>query len=184
LIAPVEAELRERLGESVYGIDAETLEASLIAHLIERKLTIATAESITGGAVADALVSVPGASAAFRGGVVAYDNAIKTSLLGVDPALIAAHGAVSSEVAAAMAAGARDRLGADVAIATTGIAGPTGATPEKPVGLVWFGIAHGNDIRTRSVILPGDRMAVRRRAVSLGLDLAWRSLRTQESALS
>jgi nicotinamide-nucleotide amidase len=183
LIEPVERELRERLGDGVFGVDGATLEASLLERLTRRELTLATAESITGGGVADALVSVPGASAAFRGGVVAYDNALKTSLLGVDAALIASHGAVSEQVAAAMAQGARERLDADVALSTTGIAGPSGAKPGKPVGLVCFGFADAAGVRTRSVTLPGDRTAIRRRAIAIGLDLAWRSLRTQESAL-
>jgi len=136
-----------------------------------------TAESITGGAIADRFVRVPGASAAFRGGIVAYDNALKTSLLDVDAATIEGHGAVSEEVAVAMARGARARLSADLALATTGIAGPSGGTPDKPVGLVWFALAgEDGNVRTRRVTIPGDRDDIRRRATTLALNLLWRHL--------
>ena len=176
-IAPVEAELRARIGEGIFGSDDETLESAIVGRLAARGATIATAESITGGGLADAFVRVPGASAVFRGGIVAYDNALKTGLLGVPEALLREHGAVSEEVARAMAQGARARLGTDLAVATTGIAGPTGATEGKPIGLVWFALAgpDGN-VETRRVTLPGSRDDVRRRAVIVGLNLVWRYL--------
>jgi nicotinamide-nucleotide amidase len=174
LIDPVERELRERVADGYYGADDETLEDSLVGVLTRSQRTIATAESVTGGGIADAIVSVPGASAAFRGGVVAYDNALKTGLLDVDPALLEAHGAVSEEVAIAMARGARSRCGSDFAVATTGIAGPGGATESKPVGLVWFCVSGPDGDRARSAIIPGDRPAIRRRAVAAAIDMAWR----------
>jgi nicotinamide-nucleotide amidase len=176
LIAPLERELRERIGPGIFGVDGDTLESSIVRALTERGLHLATAESVTGGGIADAIVRVPGASACFRGGVVAYDDALKASLLCVDPALIAQHGAVSGEVAAAMARGAGERLAAEVTIATTGIAGPSGATAEKPVGLVWFGLALGDETIVRRFTFPGERDDIRRRAVTAGMNLLWRHI--------
>jgi len=177
LIAPVEAELRRRIGAYLYGTDETTLPAAIVGRLKARGWSLATAESCTGGAVADRIVSVAGASAAFRGGIVAYDNAVKTALLAVPPAVLDAHGAVSEETAVAMARGARRALGADVAIATTGIAGPDGGTPEKPVGLVWFALASGDDeVETRRLTFPGNRSDVRDRATMAALGLIWRGL--------
>ncbi len=181
-IAPVEAELRERIGNGIYGIDDETLESAIVARLAARGLTISTAESLTGGALADALVRVPGASAVFRGGIVAYDNALKSELLGVDESLLREYGAVSEEVARAMASGAKKRMGSSLAVATTGIAGPTGGSPEKPVGLVWIALA-GEDgsVETRRLTLPGNRDDVRRRSVVAILNLLWRRLEVAQS---
>jgi nicotinamide-nucleotide amidase len=176
LIAPLERDLRERIGPGIFGVDDETLEGAVVRALAGRGLQLATAESITGGAVADAIVRVPGASACFRGGVVAYDDAVKSSLLGVEPHLLERHGAVSEEVAVAMATGARERLRADVAVATTGIAGPTGATPDKPVGLVFIALSLGGESVVRRLNLPGDRDDIRRRAVTASMNLLWRRL--------
>ena len=144
--------------------------------LVDAKLTLAAAESITGGGIADAIVERPRCERVLPGRFVAYDNAVKSGALGVDPALIAEHGAVSEDVALAMACGARERLGSDIAIATTGIAGPTGATEGKPVGLVWFAVADASGARARSTIFPGDRAAIRRRAIAAALDMAYRSV--------
>lgn len=177
LISPVENELRERIGAGIFGTDEQTLEGAILDALAQRRLWISSAESLTGGAVAERFVRVPGASAAFRGGVVAYDNALKRSLLGVSAELLETHGSVSEEVAAAMARGARERLAADLAIATTGIAGPSGGTAEKPVGLVWFALAdERGDVRTVRRTIPGDRDDVRRRATTIALTIAWRHL--------
>jgi nicotinamide-nucleotide amidase len=175
LIAPVEAALRARIGPAVYGTDEETLESALVRLLSAHGRTLATAESVTGGGIADALVCVPGASACFRGAVVAYDNAVKIEVLGVDPALLAEHGAVSEEVAVAMARGARAVLHADIALATTGIAGPAGATATKPVGLVWFAlVSPDGEITTQRAVFPGGRDDVRQRAVLTALSSLWR----------
>jgi nicotinamide-nucleotide amidase len=176
MIAPLERELRERIGPGIFGVDGDTLESAIVARLTERGLTLATAESLTGGGVADAIVGVPGASACFLGGVVAYADAAKAAVLGVDAALIAAHGAVSEEVAMAMARGARARFAADVGISTTGIAGPAGATEEKPVGLVWYACATAGETVARSISVPGERADVRARAVNLALNLLWRTV--------
>lgn len=177
LIEPVAAELVRRIGPGIYGTDETTLEGAIAGELIRRNLTIGTAESCTGGAIAEALVRVPGVSATLKGGIVAYANEVKERLLGVDPALIERYGAVSEEVAAAMAAGARERLGVDVAISTTGIAGPDGGSDEKPVGLVWYGLAaEDGRVEARRHIFPGNRADIRMRATMTAFNILWRHL--------
>jgi nicotinamide-nucleotide amidase len=184
MLAPLAAELRGRIGSGYFGDDETTLESAIVSELVRRRLTVGTAESCTGGAVADALVDVAGASQTFRGSIVAYANDIKAGLLGVPEATLAAAGAVSEETALAMARGARARLGVDVAVSTTGIAGPDGGTPEKPVGLVWFGYA-GPDGEAEAVKLnfPGTRADIRRRAATAALSLIWRRLESTRPAL-
>jgi nicotinamide-nucleotide amidase len=177
LIEPVAAELTRRIGAGIFGTDDTTLEGAIANELIRRGLKLATAESCTGGSISDAFVRVPGVSATFLGSVVAYSNSIKEQVLGVDPADIQRVGAVSEEVAIAMARGARERLGADVAISTTGIAGPEGGTPEKPVGLVWFGLAtEDGRVSARRHVFPGARSDVRMRATMTALNILWRHL--------
>jgi nicotinamide-nucleotide amidase len=134
-------------------------------------LRLATAESCTGGMVAARLTDIPGSSASFVGGVVAYSDDVKQSELGVPEELLAAHGAVSAEAAAAMAEGARQRLGADVAVAVTGVAGPGGGTPEKPVGRVHLHVAGPDGSLTRMLDLPGERGQIRVRATVTALHL-------------
>ncbi|MDR5697892.1 MAG: competence/damage-inducible protein A [Armatimonadota bacterium] len=148
MLASAEAALRKRLGDAVYGVDDETLEMAVARLLSGQGVTVAVAESCTGGLVGHRLTNVPGSSAYFLGGVVAYANEAKQALLGVSQALLERHGAVSGEVAEAMARGVRERFGADVGLGTTGIAGPTGATPERPVGLVFLSLAGAGDART------------------------------------
>ena len=125
------------------------LAAGLVSMLQERGFTFATAESCTGGAIARAVVSVSGCSSVMRGGVVAYHNDVKSGVLGVDEGLIAKYGAVSEEVVIGMAEGVSALLGADCAVATSGVAGPGGGTPDKPVGTVWLAVKAGILIRTR-----------------------------------
>ncbi len=144
---------------------AERLGAVLRA----RGLTAATAESCTGGLVGAAITAVAGSSDYYLGGVVAYANATKVRLLGVAPEDLTAFGAVSAEVARAMAAGARARLGADVAVSVTGIAGPGGGSPEKPVGLVYVGVATAWGCTAARHQLDGDRAAIRAAAVDAAL---------------
>ena len=136
------------------------------------ELSVAAAESCTGGMVAARLTDVPGSSDVVLGGVVAYANEVKTAELGVAEALLTAHGAVSAEVAAAMAAGVRSRLGADVGISVTGVAGPGGGTDEKPVGLVHLHVSSPDGEKGRQFSLPGDREAIRARATVAALHLA------------
>jgi len=141
LLRPVEAEIRARAGVACFGADDDSLASVVLEQLRQRGQTLAVAESCTGGGLGAALAAVPGASEVFLGGVIAYANAVKQGLLGVPAALLAAHGAVSDPVAQAMAEGARRATGADWALAVTGIAGPGGGSPEKPVGLVHIALA-------------------------------------------
>jgi len=170
------ADVRARLGDCVYGEGFGSLPEHVGAQLAERGVTLAIAESCTGGLAAELLTRIPGSSRYFLGGVVAYANAVKTALLGVPAELLAAHGAVSAEVARAMAEGVRERLGADLGLAFTGIAGPDGGTADKPVGLVHWAVASRTGTVLRDRVFIGDRLAIRRRATFAGFDLLRRSL--------
>ena len=177
-IAPLETQIAERLAGHVYGVDATTLESAIHAGLRERNWRAASAESCTGGRIAAALTRTPGASQTYLGGIVAYDNVLKVAELGVDERMLATVGAVSQETALAMAQGALKRFGAQVAIATTGIAGPDGGSPEKPVGLVWLALASADGRRKAwRVDFRGEREAIQRRAATMALGLMWKWLR-------
>lgn len=136
-----------------------------------RGVTLALAESCTGGMIAARLTDLPGASSYLLGGVVAYANSVKKNVLGVRTKTLAAYGAVSEAVAREMALGARDRLGADAAVAVTGIAGPGGGSPTKPVGTVWIAAVFGDEVRARHCLFDGDRAEIRERAVDAALAL-------------
>ncbi len=168
--------MRERLGTHVFGADAETIEAVIQRWLVEHDATIAVGESCTGGRIASALTATPGASKTFLGAVVAYDYAVKIAQLGVRPETLAQHGAVSEATVLEMARGVRERLGTTYGLSVTGIAGPEGGTPEKPVGLVWFGFAGPQAAYARSFTFRGDRGAIQRRASVMALGLLWYSL--------
>lgn len=170
------AHLRRPLERHLFTEDERTVQELVLELCRARGLTLATAESCTGGLVAARLTDVPGASDVFAGGVVAYADAVKESELGVPAETLAAHGAVSAETAAAMARGARERLGADVAVAVTGIAGPGGGTPEKPVGLVHFHAVSPDGEQALRVELPGDREWIRSRSTMSALHLVRRLL--------
>ena len=159
------------LGEFVFAADERPLAEIVLDLLRARGWKAATAESCTGGMVAAKLTDIAGSSDAFAGGVVVYSNELKMSLLGVPPGLLDTHGAVSAEVAEAMAEGARERLGADVAVSVTGVAGPGGGTPEKPVGLVYLHVASPAGGEGRQMEWPGDRAIVRARATVGALQL-------------
>lgn len=148
-----------------------TLAERLVELLKARGLTCATAESCTGGGVGSALTAVPGSSAVFLGGVISYANAVKHDVLGVSAVTLDTVGAVSPETAAQMAEGARRLTKADLAVSVTGIAGPDGGSAEKPVGLVWFGLATPGGTRTERAIFAGDRAAVREQAVRHALGM-------------
>ena len=138
---------------------------NLVELLKARGLVCATAESCTGGGVGSAITAVPGSSAVFAGGVISYSNDVKRGVLGVSADDLERVGAVSSEVAAQMAAGVRKLLKVDLAVSLTGIAGPDGGSAEKPVGLVWFGLATKDGVRTEKAIFRGDREGIRENAV-------------------
>jgi nicotinamide-nucleotide amidase len=169
--AGLEAALAERLEQWLFARDERRVEELVLSLAAARGLRLATAESCTGGLVAARLTSVPGSSESFVGAVVAYADEVKLAELDVPQELLAEHGAVSAEVAAAMAEGARRRLGADVAVAVTGVAGPGGGTPEKPVGLVHLHAAGPDGSLTRVLDLPGEREQIRIRATVTALHL-------------
>jgi nicotinamide-nucleotide amidase len=173
------AALAERLGTAAWGEGDADL-AAVVGHaLVDRGLTVATAESCTGGLVAKRLTDAPGASAWMKGGIVAYSNGAKSALLGVAEDLIAGHGAVSEPVVRAMVENARVRLAADCALAVTGIAGPGGGTPEKPVGTVWIAAAVRDRVETRLVRQAGSRSEIRERSAQAVLALVLGLLRTE-----
>jgi nicotinamide-nucleotide amidase len=161
--------MRGALGDHVFATDERPLPEIVLALARERGLTLATAESCTGGLVAGELTSIAGSSDVVAGGAVTYSNELKQRLLGVPADLLERHGAVSAEVAEAMAEGARERLGADVAVSVTGVAGPGGGTPDKPVGLVFLHVAGPGGGRAHRMQWPGDRGVVRRRATVAAL---------------
>jgi nicotinamide-nucleotide amidase len=169
-IAPVEQTIRDRLGKFVYGVDSEELQDAVIRLLDDKRKTLATAESITAGLVANRLAQVPGASVWFHGGIVAYTNRVKADLLGVPQELLDIHGAVSAPVAEAMAVGCRARLGSDLAVSTTGLAGPGGATPDKPIGLVFVGLAWAGGVSSTSFNWSGTRIEVQSRTAKHALN--------------
>lgn len=148
-----------------------TVAEKLVELLKARGLTVATAESCTGGGVGFAITSVAGSSAVFAGGVISYSNEVKANVLGVSREDLNRVGAVSAEVAAQMAVGVRKLLGTDLAVSLTGIAGPDGGSEEKPVGLVWFGLASEKDVRAEKAIFRGDRARVRELAVTHALGM-------------
>jgi nicotinamide-nucleotide amidase len=180
--ARIAESMRQSLSHYLFGEDERTISEIVLDLCRVRGLTLATAESCTGGMVASRLTSVPGASDVFVGSVVAYANGVKEAGLGVSAELIAEHGAVSEEVAAAMAAGARARLGADVAVAVTGVAGPGGGSPEKPVGLVFAHAVGPDGTKTVRTELPGDREMIRGRATAASLHLVRRLLESRHTS--
>lgn len=163
-------EIRARAAEWIYGEDDADLAAVVLDLARRRGWKIATAESCTGGGLGERLTNIPGSSEVFLGGVVAYDNAVKEGLLDVPPALFAEHGAVSEPVAAAMVRGITRRLGAELGISVTGIAGPGGGTPDKPVGLVYIGTAVKGTVTVTRSLFVGDRGEIRARAAQVALN--------------
>ncbi|MBI4540465.1 MAG: competence/damage-inducible protein A [Gemmatimonadetes bacterium] len=165
------------VGSYCYAEGDQDLSAVVGELLRARGMTLAAAESCTGGLIAKRITDIPGSSDYFMGGVVAYANEVKVTELGVDPSLIASAGAVSEEVARAMASAARRRFGADMAVAVTGIAGPGGGTRDKPVGTVWYAVATGESVTARHERFLGDREEIRIRAAQAALALLWLNLR-------
>jgi len=181
-VRSVERRMGERLGQDLYGYDDDTLPAVIGRGLVASGRTVAVAESCTAGLLAAALTSVPGSSAWFRGGFVPYADDLKIRLCGVDAVLLAAEGAVSEAVALALARGARERAAADLGVAISGIAGPGGGMPDKPVGLVQVAVVDATRARAWATHWIGDRDLVRARAVTFALDRIRRWLAPAERA--
>lgn len=175
-IAEAVAAIKQRLGPVVYGEGSDSMESVVGRLLTERGLTVATAESCTGGVIAERFTDVPGSSAYFLGGVVSYSNEAKAEMLGVPADVIEREGAVSEPVVRAMAEGVRERFGSDFGIATSGISGPGGGTPDKPVGLVWIALATAGGTHTDSFVFQVDRSRHRRLTAQVGLDWVRRSM--------
>ena len=174
---PAVREVRQVLGDVVYGVDVDSLEQVVVQEMTARGLTLATAESCTGGLMGKRITDVPGASACYLGGVVSYHNEVKENLLGVRHETLMTKGAVSEDTACQMAQGVRKALGADIGISTTGVAGPGGGTPEKPVGLIYVGISTGDRTWAVRILRPRQsRESLRRLASSTAFDLVRRHL--------
>ena len=170
------AELRPIIGDHIYGEDDDDLAEVVLHQARERSLRIAVAESCTGGMLGARLTAVPRSSDVFIGAVVAYHDDVKVNLLGVDPKTLREHGAVSESTVRGMATGIRRALGGEIGVAITGIAGPSGGSPEKPVGLVWIAAEVGDHVRTSHRVYPGHREEIRQRASQGALDLVRRML--------
>jgi competence/damage-inducible protein CinA-like protein len=177
LLDDLAGRLDEVLGEYIFSRNNETLEEVVGQSLKMRGYTLATAESCTGGLLAGRITDVPGSSEYFLEGVVSYSNEAKIDLLGVPKKLIATHGAVSEQVAGAMAAGIRKRAGSTFGVGVTGVAGPGGGSPEKPVGLVYIALADDSQNTTRKFIFPGDRQFIRTLSVNAALDMVRRRIK-------
>ncbi|MBO4954458.1 MAG: competence/damage-inducible protein A [Clostridia bacterium] len=171
MMNPIETELRNRIGDVVYATGETDLQTVVVEKLLQKGLSVATAESCTAGGLAEAITDVSGASDIFRTGIVAYHNETKEQLLGVPHELLETHGAVSPEVARAMAEGIARVAGADIGIGITGIAGPTGGSPEKPVGLVYIGVWYKNQVKAFEFRFAGTRAQNRKSAVRNALNL-------------
>jgi nicotinamide-nucleotide amidase len=166
--------IRGTLGESIYGTNDDDLARVLLDQCRSKKLRIAVAESCTGGLLGARLTAIPGSSDVFVGGVIAYSNDVKVGELGVSERDLEKHGAVSEEVVRQMAIGAQKKFGVDIALAITGVAGPGGGTPEKPVGLIWICAAVGDRVEPRKIQSWGDRQEIRYRAAQAAMELARR----------
>jgi nicotinamide-nucleotide amidase len=171
LLAAAAGQLRARAGEDCYGEDGADLAALVLERLRARHARLVVAESCTGGVLSSRITSIPGASQVFIGGVVAYDNVVKSGTLDVPPELLEMHGAVSEQVVSAMVEGVQRQFAVHAALAITGIAGPAGGTPEKPVGTVWLAARLGTETRALKRLFPGDRGEIRARSAQAALDL-------------
>ena len=175
-LGAAEAAVREKVGRWVYGVDEADLSVLVLDALRARTMQIAVAESCTGGMLGMRLTAIPGSSDVVQGGVIAYHNAVKVRDLGVSEATIAAHGAVSEETARAMASGVRTRMGVDVGVSITGVAGPGGGTPEKPVGMFCVAVDVRGEVRSLRTSGVGDRHEIRQRATQAALSLVRKAL--------
>lgn len=171
MIDDLDSKAREILGDYVYGVDEETLESVVVDLLRKKGLKLALAESCTGGLISNRITNISGSSDVFLAGIVTYSNEAKTAFLGVSHDLLMTRGAVSPEVAEAMASGAAKATGADIAVSVTGIAGPAGATSEKPVGLVYIGISAPDGVRAEKNVYGGSRLDIKYRTSQTALNM-------------
>lgn len=176
LTGVIEHVIRKRLGDFVYGTDEDTMETVVAGLLKKHNLSLSTAESCTGGMIAERLTDVPGVSENFMYGVISYSNDSKIQLLGVSPLILEKHGAVSEETAMEMVRGVRQACGTDLAVSVTGIAGPGGGTPEKPVGLVYIGFADHDSTIVQRYLFAGDREVIRWQTANVALNILRRYL--------
>ena len=176
MMQPVIEKVKETIGDFIYGIDVESLEATVNALLRENGMTMATAESCTGGLVGKRMTDISGASQVFMGAAVTYATATKASILGVSEETLEKHGAVSRETAMEMAKGAKEKFGADIAVSLTGVAGPDSDERGNPVGLVYIGLACGDDTICRKVFCGSPRARCRTMAANYALDTVRRYL--------
>lgn len=180
----MEALVRERIRQHIYGTDEDMLERRIGQLLVATHQTVAVAESCTGGRLGDRLTNISGASAYFKGGVVAYSNDVKHRILGVEEEVLAKHGAVSEQAALQMAEGVRRLLATDIGISVTGIMGPSGGSEDKPVGTVWIGLADQQSVRARCVFTQKDRIRNKKYASSYALNTLWYALNQISSRTS
>jgi nicotinamide-nucleotide amidase len=175
LLKEAMVKLRTKVGPYAYGEDEADLAAVVLQQLRANKFTLAVAESCTGGMMGERITAIPGSSDVFLGGIIAYHNDVKVNALGVSGDDLTRVGAVSEEVALQMAKGVRDKLNAAVGVSITGVAGPAGGTPEKPVGLVWVAVQTA-ELKARRFHLIGDRAEIRQRAAQAALEMVRRAL--------
>jgi len=176
-IAQTERLVREKVGQIVFAEGESSLAEVVLEMLRQRKQTVSTVESCTGGLIGEMLTEIPGSSDAYLGGWVTYTNAMKTSQVGVHPDVFQKHGAVSEECCRAMAEGGRERSGSDFAISVTGVAGPGGGSAEKPVGTVWIGLATPTGTHAERFLFKGDREIVRQRSATAALAMLWKAMK-------
>lgn len=176
MLSEIDGEVRKNFGSDIFGEDGETLESVVGNALLEKKLTLAVAESCTGGMLAQRITDIPGSSQYFKGGIVCYTDEAKEEFLGIPKKEIEEFGAISEEIAKTMAMLVRKKIEADYSISLTGIAGPTGGSVDKPIGLVFIGIANSTEVHVEKLTLSGDRRYIRRTAVQRSLDLLRRKL--------
>jgi nicotinamide-nucleotide amidase len=176
LMKSIESSIRKRFGDNIYGLDNESLEEVLLCLFSLRKKTLAVAESCTGGLISHLLTSIPGSSEYFKGGVIAYSNEAKTDILGVSEGIIRRCGAVSADTAKEMAIGIARVLKVDIGLSVTGIAGPGGGTEEKPVGLVYIGVAVDGKPETKRFFFLGERSQIQEQSAYFAIDMARRKV--------
>jgi len=176
LMKSIEGSIRKRFGDSLYGMENESLEEVVLYLFSLRKKTLAVAESCTGGLICHLLTSIPGSSEYFKGGVIAYSNEAKTDILGVPEGMIRRCGAVSADTAKEMAMGVARVLKADIGLSVTGVAGPSGGTEEKPVGLVYIGVALEGKPEVKRLFLLGERDKIKEQSAYFALDMVRRKV--------